>query len=90
MKLTCASECSSSGCRGWRSSSPARWGAVWLLDQLWHRLGIDALLRGLAGRTPRDPVVERVVFALVVNRALARPRSWLRPRGSPTTCICPA
>ena len=46
-------------------------GGAWLLDQLWHRLGIDTLLRGLAGRTRRDPVVERVLFALVANRALA-------------------
>ena len=46
-------------------------GGAWLLDQLWHRLGIDTLLRGLAAGTRRDPVVERVVFALVANRALA-------------------
>jgi hypothetical protein len=44
---------------------------AWLLDRLWHRLGIDALLRRLAGGTRRDPVVERVLFALVANRALA-------------------
>jgi DDE family transposase len=46
-------------------------GGAWLLDGLWHRLGIDSLLRRLAGRTRRDPVVERVLFALVANRALA-------------------
>src|SRR5581483_5404204 len=46
-------------------------GGAWLLDRLWHRLGIDTLLRGLAGRTRRDPIVERVLFALVANRALA-------------------
>ena len=46
-------------------------GGAWLLDGLWHRLGIDALLRGLAAKTRRDPVVERVLFALVANRALA-------------------
>ena len=46
-------------------------GGAWLLDRLWHRLGIDTLLRRLAGRTRRDPVVERVLFALVANRALA-------------------
>jgi hypothetical protein len=44
---------------------------VWLLDRLWHRLGIDTLLRRLATGTRRDPVVERVLFALVANRALA-------------------
>jgi hypothetical protein len=46
-------------------------GGAWLLDQLWGRLGIDTLLRGLAAGTRRDAVVERVVFALVANRALA-------------------
>jgi DDE family transposase len=46
-------------------------GGAWLLDGLWHRLGIDALLRRLAGGTRRDPIVERVLFALVANRALA-------------------
>jgi hypothetical protein len=46
-------------------------GGAWLLDRLWHRLGIDTLLRRLAASTRRDPVVERVLFALVANRALA-------------------
>jgi hypothetical protein len=46
-------------------------GGAWLLDGLWHRLGIDALLRRLTGGTRRDPIVERALFALVANRALA-------------------
>jgi Transposase DDE domain len=46
-------------------------GGVWLLHGLWHQLGIDSLLRRLAAGTRRDPVVERVLFALVANRALA-------------------
>jgi hypothetical protein len=46
-------------------------GGAWLLDRLWHRLGIDTLLRRLAAGTRRDPGVERVLFALVANRALA-------------------
>jgi len=46
-------------------------GGAWLLDGLWHRLGIDLLLRRLAAGTRRDPIVERVLFALVANRALA-------------------
>src|SRR3954447_14361613 len=46
-------------------------GGAWLLHGLWRRLGINTLLRRLAGRTRRDPVVERVLFALVANRALA-------------------
>lgn len=46
-------------------------GGAWLLHGLWQRLGIDTLLRRLAAGTRRDPVVERVLFALVANRALA-------------------
>jgi hypothetical protein len=46
-------------------------GGAWLLDGLWHQLGIDTLLRRLAAGTRRDPIVERVLFALVANRALA-------------------
>jgi hypothetical protein len=46
-------------------------GGTWVLDGLWRRLGIDALLRqALKGRR-RDPAAERVLFALVANRALA-------------------
>jgi hypothetical protein len=46
-------------------------GGTWVLDGLWRRLGIDALLRrALKGRR-RDLSAERVLFALVANRALA-------------------
>ena len=51
------------------SSRPV--GGTYVLDQLWRRLGLDAVIRGqLAGRK-LDPRVERVLFALVANRALA-------------------
>ena len=55
-------------------------GGTWLLDGLWHQLGIDALLRRQATATRRDPVVERVLFTLVANRALA-PSSKLAATG---------
>ena len=46
-------------------------GGTFVLDALWRRLRIDAAMRGqLAGRK-LDPRVERVLFALVANRALA-------------------
>ena len=46
-------------------------GGTWVLDGLWHRLGIDkTMTRLLAGRR-RDERAERVLFALVANRALA-------------------
>ena len=45
-------------------------GAAWLLDGLWARLGLPAILaQALRGRR-RDPDIERVLFAMVANRAL--------------------
>jgi Transposase DDE domain len=45
-------------------------GGPWLLDQLWQRLGIGAILTARLGKTRRDTAAERVLFALVANRAL--------------------
>jgi hypothetical protein len=46
-------------------------GGCWTLDGLWHRRGLDELVRGaLAGRRCDPTAVERVLFALVANRAL--------------------
>jgi Transposase DDE domain len=45
-------------------------GGPWLLDQLWQRLGIGAILAAKLDRTRRDTAAERVLFALVANRAL--------------------
>jgi hypothetical protein len=45
-------------------------GGSWVLDRLWRRLGIgQAIARAARGRRV-DPAVERVLFALVANRAL--------------------
>jgi hypothetical protein len=44
---------------------------VWLLDQLWKLLGIDAALAGVLGERWFRTDVERVLFALVANRAIA-------------------
>jgi len=46
-------------------------GGSYALDGLWRRLGIDAALRRLLKGRRRDPAAERVLFALVANRALA-------------------
>ena len=46
-------------------------GGTYLLDALWSRLGIAATMRALLGGTRRDVATERVLFALVANRALA-------------------
>ncbi len=48
-----------------------RLGGTWTLDRLWQRLGIGAALRtAAAGRRLDADAVERVVFALVAQRAL--------------------
>lgn len=46
-------------------------GGAWLLDALWRRLRIAETLAGLLDRRRFTTDVERVVFALVANRALA-------------------
>jgi hypothetical protein len=55
-------------------------GGVWALDGLWHRLGIDTTMRRLLAGRRLDPSAERVLFALVANRALA-PSSKLAAAG---------
>jgi hypothetical protein len=45
-------------------------GGPWLLDQLWARLGIGTILTARLGKTRRGAAAERVLFALVANRAL--------------------
>jgi hypothetical protein len=45
-------------------------GGPWLLDQLWQRLGIGAILAARLKATRRDAAAERALFALAANRAL--------------------
>jgi hypothetical protein len=51
-------------------SGSAAFGGTYLLDQLWQRLGIGQVMTAILGRTRRDAATERVLFALVANRAL--------------------
>ena len=55
-------------------------GGAWALDGLWRRLGIDQTMRRLLAGRRLDPSAERVLFALVANRALA-PSSKLAAAG---------
>jgi len=58
-----------------------RFGGAWLLDQLWERLGIGAALHRLAADRRLDAdASERVLFALVAQRAL-EPGSKLAATG---------
>src|SRR4051795_7433568 len=45
-------------------------GGAWLLDGLWKQLGVDRALRAVLGARRFSTDVERVLFALVANRAL--------------------
>ena len=51
-----------------RSSRPV--GAAWLLDGLWKALDVDTALRKVLGGRRFTTDVERVLFALVANRAI--------------------
>src|SRR6266511_920040 len=55
-------------------------GGVWALDGLWRRLGIGTTMTRLLGGRRLDERAERVLFALVANRALA-PSSKLAAAG---------
>ena len=55
-------------------------GGALVLDGLWRRLGIDTVMSGLLEGRRLDPGAERVLFALVANRAL-EPSSKLAATG---------
>ncbi len=55
-------------------------GGAYVLDALWARLGITKTMRTMLASTRRDALTERVLFALVANRALA-PSSKLAAAG---------
>ena len=56
-------------------------GGTWTLDRIWERLGIGAALRAVAGGRRLDAeATERVIFALVAQRAL-EPGSKLAATG---------
>lgn len=46
------------------------WGGVWALDGLWRQLGIAKVVRSLLAAHRFETPVERLLFALVANRAL--------------------
>lgn len=51
-------------------------GGSYLLDSLWHRLELDSTLKQLLADRSYENEIERLLFAMVANRALA-PRSKL-------------
>ncbi len=66
---------------GWEFVSSVPLGGAYVLDGLWRQLGIDAVIRAcVAGRRLDGRSLERTLFALVANRALA-PSSKLAATG---------
>ncbi len=69
-----------------------RFGGAWLLGQLWERLGIGAALHRVAAERRLDAeATERVLFALVAQRALEpasklAATSWVGERVAITGC----
>jgi hypothetical protein len=45
-------------------------GGAWVLDHLWRALGVGRAIVGVAGSRRVTPLVERLLFCLVANRAL--------------------
>jgi Transposase DDE domain len=72
-KLLAPGEVLAAGTGGeWRFASSRPLGGAYVLDQLWRRFGIGAEIRRLVrGRLLDAEVLERTLFALVANRALA-------------------
>jgi hypothetical protein len=64
-------EVAAAGGAGLRITDSRPAGGAWLLDGLWRQLGIDTALREVLGSRRFTTDVERVLFALVANRALA-------------------
>lgn len=52
------------------------YGSAYLLDQMWQRLELDTTLAGLLEKRSFQTEIERLLFAMVANRAIA-PRSKL-------------
>src|SRR5450755_3733701 len=61
-------------------------GGAWALDGLWQQLAVDRTVMGLLARRRLDGRAERVIFAMVANRALEplsklAARKWVTERG---------
>ena len=61
-------------------------GVAWLLDGLWHQLGVETALATVLGGRKFTTDVERVLFALVANRAID-PAAAVSDQGNPSSAI---
>jgi Transposase DDE domain len=55
----------------WRLVEAYSYGDLYVLEHLWRRLGVDAVIDEVLGRRRFGFDVERALFAMVANRALA-------------------
>jgi hypothetical protein len=55
----------------WRLINAWPYGDIYVLEQLWERLGVKAIITQVLGRRRFDFPVERALFARVANRACA-------------------
>lgn len=55
----------------WRVVDAWPYGHLYVLEALWSRLGIGAIINEVAGKTKLEFNVERALFAMVANRAIA-------------------
>jgi hypothetical protein len=68
----------------WRLIEAYSYGDLYVLEQLWRRLGVDQVIGEVLGRRHFGFDVERALFAMVANRALAASsklycyEQWLR------------
>jgi Transposase DDE domain len=55
----------------WQLLNAWSYGDIYVLEQLWGRLGIDEVIREVLGKRKLGFAVERALFAMVANRACA-------------------
>jgi hypothetical protein len=60
-------------------------GSTWLLDGLWRQLDVGGAIRAAADGRRFTTNMERVLFALVANRAVAPISKLSAPSGSART-----
>ncbi len=56
---------------GWRAVDAWPWGDLFVLEALWKRLGLDTIIAEMLWGRRFDFPMERAIFAMVANRAIA-------------------
>ena len=56
---------------GWKVVDAWPYGDIWVLEQLWQRLGFASAITARSQQAPASYPIERALFAMVANRAVA-------------------